>query len=67
MTADQKTCLTDTIVADATVRCSRGSEDFAGVAVLEFDDLVVDLNIANSRWRPLARWDVYIGSLCVKI
>lgn len=62
--ADQKRFLTNTVVADAAVRCSRWSEDLAGVAVLELDDLVVDLNVADSRWGSLPCRDVPIGSLC---
>ncbi len=56
--------LTDAVVTDAAVRRSRWSEDLAGVAVLELDDLVVDLHIADSRWGSLPRRDVPIGCLC---
>lgn len=63
MTADQESFLTDAVVTDAAVGCSRWSEDLAGVAVLELDDLVVDLNIADSRWGSLPCGDVTIRSL----
>lgn len=56
--------LTDTVVTDAAVRCSRWSEDLAGVAVLQLDDLIVDLNVADPRRGSLACGDVPIGSLC---
>lgn len=46
------------------MRRSRWSEDLAGVAVLELDDLVVDLHVANPRRGPLTRRDVPIGRLC---
>lgn len=46
------------------MRCSRRSEDLAGVAVLELDDLVVDLNVADSRRGSLPCGDVPVGSLC---
>ena len=46
------------------MRCSRWSEDLAGVAVLELDDLVVDLNVADSRWGSLTCGDVPVGRLC---
>lgn len=56
--------LTDAVVTDAAVRRSRWSEDLAGVAVLELDDLVVDLHVADSRWGSLPCGDVPIGGLC---
>lgn len=56
--------LTNAVVADAAVRGSRGSEDLAGVAVLEFDNLVVDLYVADSRRGSLTWWNVSIGRLC---
>lgn len=62
--ADQKRSLTDAVVTDAAVRRSRWSEDLAGVAVLELDDLVVDLNVTDSRWGSLPCGDVPICSLC---
>lgn len=43
----------NTVVTDAAVRCSRRPEDLAGVAIFELDDLVVDLDVADSRWRSL--------------
>lgn len=46
------------------MRCSRWSEDLAGVAVLELHDLVVDLDVADSRWRSLTCGDVPVGRLC---
>lgn len=55
--------LTNTVVADAAVGRARRAEDFAGVAVLQLDDLVVDLNVADSRRRSLASGDVHVGSL----
>lgn len=64
-TAHRQTLLTDAVVTDAAVRRSGWSEDFAGVAILELDDLVVDLNVADPRWRPLSGWDVPIGGLCL--
>lgn len=66
LTAEQKRYLTDTVVTDAAVRCSRWSEDLAGVAVLKLDDLVVDLHISDSRWRSLPCRDVTVSSLCLK-
>lgn len=56
--------LTDTVVTDAAVRCSGRSEDLTGVAVLELDNLVVNLNVTDSRRRSLPCGDVPIGSLC---
>lgn len=53
----------DAVVTDAAVRCSRRSEDLAGVAVLQFDDLVVDLDVADPRWGSLPCGDIPIGSL----
>lgn len=49
------------------MRCSRWPENFTGVAVLELDNLVVDLDVANTRWGSLSRWDIPIGSLCVGV
>lgn len=66
-TADQKRILTNAVVTDAAVRRSRWSEDFAGVAVLELDDLVIDLNVAYSRRGSLPCWDIPIGGLCANI
>lgn len=56
--------LTDTVVADAAVRRPWRAEDFAGVAVLQLDDLVVDLHVADPRRRPLACGHVPVGCLC---
>lgn len=56
--------LTDAVVTDAAVRRSWRSEDLTGVAVLEFDDLVVDLNVADSGWGALPSRDIPIGRLC---
>lgn len=58
--------LTDAVVADAAVRRPWRPEDLAGVAVLQLDDLVVDLHIADPRRRPLACGHVPIGCLCRK-
>lgn len=62
----EEVLLTDAVVADAAVRRPRRAEDFAGVAVLQLDDLVVDLHVADPRRRPLARRHVPIGRLCRK-
>lgn len=59
----ERRVLTDTVVADAAVRSSRRPEDFTGVAVLQLDDLVVDLDVADPRRRSLAGRDVHVGSL----
>lgn len=64
LTAAQRRLLTDTVVTDAAVRSARRPEDFAGVAVLQLDDLVVDLDVADSGRGPLARRDVHVGGLC---
>lgn len=56
--------LTDAVVADAAVGRSRWSEDLARVAVLELDDLIIDLNVADSGRGSLPCGDVPIGSLC---
>lgn len=53
----------DAVVTDAAVRRSWRSEDLTGVAVLEFDDLVVDLNVADSGWGALPSRDIPIGRL----
>lgn len=63
-TAAQRSLLTDTVVTDAAVRSARRPEDFAGVAVLQLDDLVVDLDVADSGRRPLSSRDVHVGGLC---
>lgn len=60
----EEVLLTDAVVADAAVRRPRRPEDFAGVAVLQLDDLVVDLHVADPRRRPLARRHVPVGRLC---
>lgn len=59
----ERRVLTDTVVADAAVRSARRPEDFTGVAVLQLDDLVVDLDVADPRRRSLASRDVHVGSL----
>lgn len=64
MTAVQSSVLTNAVVTDAAMGRARGAEDFAGVAVLQLDDLVVDLNVADSRRGSLASGDVHVGSLC---
>lgn len=64
VTVVQSSVLTDTVVTDTAVGRARGAEDFAGVAVLQLDDLVVDLNVADSRRGSLASGDVHVGSLC---
>lgn len=46
------------------MRRSGWSEDLAGVAVLELDDLAVDLHVANPRRRALTSRHVPIGCLC---
>lgn len=66
MAEQEEVPLTDAVVADAAVRRSRRPEDFAGVAVLQLDDLVVDLYVADPRRRPLARRHVPVGRLCRK-
>lgn len=58
--------LTDAVVTDAAVRRSWRTEDFAGVAVLQLDDLVVDLHVPDPRGGALARGHVPIGCLCGK-
>lgn len=63
-TAAQRRLLTDTVVTDAAVRSARRPEDLAGVAVLQLDDLVVDLDVADSGRGPLSSRDVDIGGLC---
>lgn len=62
--AGQSSVLTDTVVTDAAVGRARGAEDFASVAILQLDNLVVDLNVADSRRGSLASGDIHVGSLC---
>lgn len=62
--AVQSSVLTNTVVTDAAVGRTRGAEDLAGVAVLQLDNLVVDLNVADSRRGSLASGDIHVGSLC---
>lgn len=56
--------LTHTVVTDAAVRSTRGSEDLAGVTVLQLDDLVVNLHILDAGRRSLSGQDVPIGCFC---
>lgn len=55
---------TDAVVTDAAVRRPRRPEDLAGVAVFKLHDLVVDLDVPDSRRGSLTRWDVSVSSLC---
>lgn len=58
------TKLTHTVVTDATVGSTRRTEDLAGVAVFQFDNLVVDLHVSDTRRRALSSRYIAIGCLC---
>lgn len=59
--------LTHTVITDAAMGSTRGSEDLAGVAVLQLDYLIVNLHILDARGRPLPGQDVPIGRFCNKV
>lgn len=46
--------LTHTVVTLAAVRGARRPEHLTGEAVLELDDLLVDEDLFNPRWGPVA-------------
>lgn len=66
LAGDQRRSRTNAVVTDAAVGRSWRPEDLARVTVLELDDLVVDLDVTDSRWRSLSSRDVPIGSFCKK-
>lgn len=56
--------LTHTVVTDTTMGSTRRTEDLAGVAVLQLDNLVVDLHIPDAGRRALSSRYTAIGCLC---